>query len=93
MKRSAPRVRVRSQSATTALALIASGAGWAAMPLLTLEPGDDAFTVVRADGAIAPRDLGLVWGAGREHPAAGALRTVVRQVTRDELHRRCAEPS
>jgi molybdate transport repressor ModE-like protein len=66
-----PSVVSRSDDNGTLQGLVAAGVGFALVPRLTMDPGDERTVLIDLDGQIPPRLLGLVRHRDRHHsPAA-----------------------
>jgi DNA-binding transcriptional LysR family regulator len=74
----------RSDDNPTIQGCVASGIGYWATPLLTVDLDDPSVAVLRIDPAPEPRHIALAWAAGRRTaPAVGELVDVAAAVCRD----------
>jgi DNA-binding transcriptional LysR family regulator len=74
----------RSDDNPTIQGCVASGIGYWATPLLTVDLDDPSVAVLPIDPAPEPRHIALAWAAGRRTaPAVGELVDVAAAVCRD----------
>ncbi|UAC01988.1 LysR family transcriptional regulator [Dactylosporangium vinaceum] len=68
----APRTVFRTTSNEAVLAMVRAGIGSAVLPRLVLDAADDTLSVHDLEPAVPPREIYLLWPAGRTHSPLAA---------------------